>query len=130
VIVKDVLFEDEKIEKEIQEQQQFEGTDGWGFIDVRYNDGGFSMRNVKWEIKDKFFHIKEKGLESEEGKYIPLTKLVHFSFYYNAPAATEEDLNDDPLEEDHFGDDPEDPENDNGEAVDDNQKTENEDVPF
>jgi len=92
-IVEEVIIEEEKpieVSSEKQEdlfgeQQQFEGTDGWGCIEVSYSDGNIKMQNVKWELRDKFFHILEKDKEVEEGIFIPLTKVVHFSFYYKAP---------------------------------------------
>jgi len=83
----------EKQEEQNFEQQQFDGTDGWGFIEVHYSDGNIKMKFVQWEVEDKFFHIKEKGLEKEEGIYIPLSKLTHFKFYRRPPIENSEKNN-------------------------------------
>ena len=73
----------EKQEEKL-EQMQFIGTEGYGIITIKngdtYNSTTQKYYNVKWEIHDKFFHIKEKGKEVEEGLYIPMSKVKEFSF--------------------------------------------------
>jgi len=75
--------EDEKPEEEKLTQMQFEGTDGFGIIAIKYGDSYGSPErfyDARWEIQDKFFHILEKGKEKEEGLFIPLSKVRYFRF--------------------------------------------------